>query len=352
MAPIKKSLYMPIAVIVVVSIIHYFITNPLEKALVYTEAPIRRPQPRCADSYSLSCMGMPSGHSEIAVIVCALLWKLNLLQPPLAATIILLMGLQRIYSKMHTVSQVITGFATGAIYAMLYMPFTNRPLIIALLAALIPAALSVLLTYSINRRLQVPTPSWLDPRLLPIVEKKMNATFFNKYMESFASISDSQMAPFYSWEVLEEKTNSLIEKIKGPVDIIVGIKSGGAIIASYMHSKMPQTKLYYLKSKTDKSENPLIWGYEEAINQKRTITLVEGIDDDISNKNVLLVDEVIDSGRTMLFAKEYLENTKKVKHVTIAAICIAPKGQAVVDKYDSVYGSTERATIWPWGYDN
>jgi hypothetical protein len=42
-----------------------------------------------------------------------------------------------------------------------------------------------------------------------------------------------------------------------------------------------------------------------------------------------------------------------VKHVTIAAIGLASRGQAVVDKYDSVYGSnTEVATIWPWGYDN
>jgi len=297
-------------------------------------------------------MGMPSGHSEIIVIICALLWKLNLLQPPLAAAIILLMGAQRIYSKMHTVSQVAVGFATGALYAMLYMPFTNRPLIIALLAALIPPVLLVLLTYSINRRIQVPTPSWLDPRLAPIVEKKMNASLFNKYLYSMSSISNMSMSPFYSWKVLEEKTDGLIQKIKGPVDIIVGIKSGGAIVASYMHSKMPQTKLYYMKSKTDKSENPLIWGYEEAINKKRTITLVEGIDDDISDKNILLIDEIIDSGRTILFAKEYLENTKKVKHVTIAAICIAPKGQAVVDKYDSVYGSTECTSIWPWGYDN
>jgi len=343
---------MAIAVIVIISIIHFFITNPLEKALVYSEVPIRRPQPQCTDSYSLLCMGMPSGHSEIAVIVCGLLWKLKIIDPPLAITIILLTGAQRIYSKMHTLSQVMAGFTTGTLYALLYT-FYNRPSIILLLAVLIPATLSVALTYNINRRLQVPTPSWLDPRLAPIVDKKMNATILNKYIYSMASISDSHVAPFYTWATLEEKTDSLIQKIKGPVDVIVGIKSGGAIIASYMHSKMPQTKVYYLKSKTDKSENPLVWGYEESINKKRSITLVEGIDDDISGKNILLVDEVIDSGRTMLFAKEYLENTKKVKHVTIAAICVASRGQAVVDKYDSIYGSkTELASIWPWGYDN
>ena len=363
MAVLKKALYNCFKIIFLISLIHYFITNPLEKAIVYTTVAntedIRRPEKYCHGVSSLQCIGMPSGHSEIAVIVCAFLWKLNVLRIDVAAAIILLVGAQRIYADRHSVAQVLTGFGSGSLYATLYLFLYSRYSIMTALtvAVVIPVVASVILTVNINAKLSEPTPAWVDPTLLSIIDKKKNASYFNKYMQTIAPVGESRLALYYSWKQVEEKGDMLISKLKNrSFDIIVGIKTGGAILASYMHSKMTDKKLYFVKSKSDKSENPLVIAYERGIINKRYKTdLVEGIDDDISNKTVLLVDETISSGQTILFIKKYLEELKNVKHIIIATIDVRSTvfKHIEIDDYDSVYCSkTEYVAVWPWGYDN
>lgn len=224
-------------------------------------------------------------------------------------------------------------------------------------AVVIPVVASVILTVNTNARVSEPTPMWVDSTLLPIIDKKKNTSYFNKYMQTVHPVGDSRFTVYYSWKQVEDKADMLISKLKNrSFDIIVGIKTGGAILASYMHSKMPDKKLYFVKSKSDKSETPFVIAYERLIIDKKFKTeLVEGIDDDISNKTVLLVDETVSSGQTILFIKKYLEELKKVKHIIIATIDVRlPAFKHIeIDDYDSVYCSkTEHVSVWPWGYDN
>jgi adenine/guanine phosphoribosyltransferase-like PRPP-binding protein len=364
-----KHFYINSIIISIISLIHYFITNPLEKALVYTETPdtrqIRRPKKECSDKSSLECIGMPSGHSEVVVILCLLLWNLKIIKSYTAAAIIFIVGMQRIYDTQHTLVQVITGWNIGLIYAFAYIYTWNtyNKINTLLISIIIPIIYSLLLTYRIDKKIHEPTPQWVDPKLSSIIKKKQETSYINKYMYSILPIYSLNFAPYYSWKRLEEVSDKMIDKLQTKsIDVIVGIKSGGAIIASYFHSKMPQTQLYYFKSKRNKGSDDtngstnIISDLVEnlVLNKKYYMTVIEGIDADISNKNVLLLDETIESGQSMLFAKNYLETVKNVKHVTIAAINIHSKKEIFnIDDYDSIYYSkTENVTIWPWGYDN
>jgi hypoxanthine phosphoribosyltransferase len=306
---------------------------------------------------------MPSGHSEVGVIVCLLLLNLRVLKTWVAAVIILLVGLQRVYDTKHTLNQVIAGWSIGAVYALFYIYLWNQQgkTTALFVSVVISVVLAIVLTYMIDKKVHEPVPNWVDPSLMSIIQKKQDASYVNKFMYSMLPIFCMNFSPFYSWKRLEEVSDKLIEKLKDKkIDVIVGVKSGGAIVASYFHAKMPGTKLYYFKSKRTKKDdtsntNVINDLYEKAVLKKvHDMTVVEGIDADISNKNVLLLDETIESGQSILFAKNYLETVKNVKHVTIGTININTKySNFNIDEYDSVYYSkTENVTIWPWGYDN
>ena len=110
--------------ITIVFLFHFILINPLEKLLTYTILDrhyIRRPEKKCIRQWSLECIGMPSGHSECIVIICILLLQYNLLDIVSCILIIIGIGLQRVYSKRHTLLQVIAGWSIGAIYSILYV---------------------------------------------------------------------------------------------------------------------------------------------------------------------------------------------------------------------------------------
>ena len=361
----KKYTFIDFIIVCIISIVHITLTNSLEKAIVYAKtddtSSIRRPEKRCPGDSSLGCIGMPSGHSEVAVIVSLLLWNLRVIKPWVAAIIIVLVGLQRVYGIKHTMNQVIAGWSIGAAYALLYIYLWDHQgkMTTLLVSAIIPLILATLLTYIIDKKIHEPLPKWVDPSLVPMIKTKQDASYLNKFMYSVLPVFVMNFSPFYSWKRLEEVSDRVIEKLKDKkIDVIVGIKSGGAIVASYFHAKIPGTKLYYFKSKKigDRSKTNVISDLlEKALrNKKYDMTVLEGIDADISNKNVLLLDETIESGQSILFAKNYLETVKNVKHVTIGTINInTTYSNFNIDEYDSVYYSkTENVTIWPWGYDN
>jgi len=224
--------------------------------------------------------------------------------------------------------------------------------------------LSLSLTSIIEKRVQEPIPAWIkDPSLLPIIEKKQNVSYWMKYVYSMLPLVSHSYTPFYSWSRLENTLDILLDKIKSSkskIDIIVGIKSGGAIVASYIHTKMPDKKVYFFKSKSSKKTNNsmidvVTSGYESYVKrEEHTLTVVEGITDNISNKNILLIDETIDTGQTMAFAKEYLEKEKGAASVLCATLFLNKKFLKPSLNLEPLiyYSDTEHVTIFPWGYDN
>ena len=76
----------------------------------------------------------------------------------------------------------------------------------------------------------------------------------------------------------------------------------------------------------------------------------EDIKEPLDNMNVILIDELVVSGETMLTTYNYLKNTKKVNNIYPATIMISPVyNKSLNIDYVIKDGYT---VILPWGYDN
>jgi hypoxanthine phosphoribosyltransferase len=301
---------------------------------------------------------MPSGHSEAAALVCGLLYSTGILSFPVAATLTILFGLQRIYANRHTPKQVLVGWSLGILYAILYSQFMMKKSrwVPVGIAFTIVVTLTLILAVRVNAIVNSPVPSWLDPDLKSIVKTKQNANLFNKYIYTLAPLINSSMCPVYTWSKVESRMDTLLAAIEPP-DAIVGIKSGGAILASYAKSKMPTTPTYYVKAKkailNGSDANLFVEAYHRNVakDMKYSFRMVEGITDSLEGKTVLLLDETVETGDTLAFVKEYLEKEKKVKRVAIGVLNMRKiSDMSRMNPY--VASPRENITVWPWGYDN
>jgi membrane-associated phospholipid phosphatase len=109
------DIYIKLGCILFISIAHASIVNKSEKVIMNilfgSNNIINRPLKKCKDSddFTISCIGMPSGHTEVATIVSLLLSFYDLLPLPIAILTIITVGLQRIVTDMHSIEQVFIG---------------------------------------------------------------------------------------------------------------------------------------------------------------------------------------------------------------------------------------------------
>ena len=67
-------------------------------------------------------------------------------------------------------------------------------------------------------------------------------------------------------------------------------------------------------------------------------------------KNIILIDELVSSGKTMNEAYNYLQNIKNVNDIYTVSVALE-KNRYTKDLYiDNVINGV--VLIWPWGYDN
>ena len=108
-------------------VIHIGVLNIIEKILmkklINNTTITNRPLDKCINSndFDISCIGMPSGHTESATIISLLLHHYDLLPLPMAILTIIVVGLQRVTSKMHTIQQVLVGLLFGIGYTQFYI---------------------------------------------------------------------------------------------------------------------------------------------------------------------------------------------------------------------------------------
>lgn len=107
--------------------IHFFILNSLEKEFSskwFSYSTItRRPSKKCKKQMVVhpSCMGLPSGSTEITSIASLILYHYGFISLPVTCLLIGMVGIQRIIIKRHTLFQVFSGFLIGGIYAAIYI---------------------------------------------------------------------------------------------------------------------------------------------------------------------------------------------------------------------------------------
>ncbi|MFN3527886.1 MAG: TIGR00725 family protein [Candidatus Altarchaeaceae archaeon] len=136
-----------------------------------------------------------------------------------------------------------------------------------------------------------------------------------------------------SWNDIERMCKKLKEKINFDADIIVGISRGGLVPARILSDLLDIKNLEIIK----------IESYT-GIGTKKEPKITRELLIDIKDKNVLLVDDVADTGESLILAKEYLLK-KFPKNLKIATLHYKPKSKIIPDYYVE---ETEKWIIYPW----
>jgi len=290
-----------VILIFLICLYHGTLQNGLEKMfseIYFNYEEVKRPLPKCSNCLNgqiLGCIGMPSGHAETITILSLLLYLYNFIPLWLCLILIIVVSGQRITSQMHTLSQVVAGISFGYMYALLYRHF--------------------------------------------------NAIIQNR--------------TFISWKQLEKYLDTIVERIRHSgenFDAVVGIKTGGAFISDYISQKLDipnyKVKLSLSEYKCNKQPSNVVDDIVKKmiLNDYGKFTVCEGIDESLEGKNIILIDELVASGRTMTETYKYLKNEKHVGNIYATSVALykrAYKGDINID-----YVLPKTVLIWPWGYDN
>jgi hypoxanthine phosphoribosyltransferase len=347
--------------IIVVSLYNCFIQNGLEKLFHETYFDgfnfIKRPLEKCLNSRQAHCIGMPSGHSETITIFASLLYLYKFIPLWLCILAISIVGLQRILTNVHTILQVLTGIFLGYMYSKLYRYF-NLSIFSFLIVLFIGLILSLLIIYKIDKQVYGPVPRWVDTEMIESIKKKQSSPLYTKIGSIYINAA-VQGTTFMSWKHLEDKLDIIIDRIKQSgqnYDAVVGIKTGGAIISDYISMKLglPNYKIKISRSEYNCNKKP-----NDVLNemvQKHVLkklgkfTVCEGINDNLQGKNIILVDELVSTGKTMFEAYEYLKSEKHVNNIYPTSVSLYKKLYKSDLNIDYVVEGT--ILVWPWGYDN
>ena len=143
------------------------------------------------------------------------------------------------------------------------------------------------------------------------------------------------------------------------IDAVVGIKTGGAIIAKYVAQKLG-VPYYYVKVSADmyKCDKRPSDSYRDAFHRyvlhgDQSYILCEPITADVRDKNMLVLDETVGTGRTLRFVRDYLLQDKGARRALLSAVSLYyPKSyyKDIGLNIDNV--SEQFFVVWPWGFDN
>ncbi|HEY4522583.1 MAG TPA: phosphoribosyltransferase family protein [Candidatus Paceibacterota bacterium] len=94
-----------------------------------------------------------------------------------------------------------------------------------------------------------------------------------------------------NWDVLHQEVKDLAAKVGDKPDIIIGIVRGGLIPARLLSSSLGVKEMYCLTVKKVGDERKVL----------------SDITEDLSRKKILLVEDMLETGKSLQVAKEYLE---------------------------------------------
>lgn len=335
----------------IILLIHYFVTNVFEKIFVQQYITENK-RPDLKEDRSVSSLGMPSGHVETTTILCLILVFYNVISIQVAIFIIIIMAFQRVLSRRHTPEQTLMGFFMGILYTIIHICTDISLYSIAILFIINLILIGFIESKIVSKMKHV--PEWVNEELLATIEKKQSDKIANFIEIAFTPIFHDKIF-YYTYKDLEADLDVFIEKIKSQkIDCIVGIKTGGAILASYIAKKMKKP-CYFIKPQNKKfmcnkndfslSSKTIIYytRYYTSQKDKNDIEMCEIITDNIENKNILLIDESVGSGSTMNAGIEYLYKEKGVSKVNSYIFEKNSKFNNVI--HDNI-------NVWSWGFDN
>jgi len=359
----KSNLIIIIITITIIGAYHCHIQNGLEKLFCETYFDynnIKRPLNKCknkGNGQMTICIGMPSGHAETVTIVSSLLYLYKFIPLWLCLLLIFIISIQRVVTNMHSILQILGGILLGVIYVNIYKYF-NLSIFSFLIIFCFGLILVLLCIYKLDKEIYEPIPNWVSPEMIPLIKKKQNSPLYIKIGTIYIN-SIIQHRTFITWKQLEKYLDILIEQIENSgenYDGVVGIKTGGAILSDYLSFKLglPNYKVKLSRSEYNCNKTP-----KNVINdmiQKNILknfgefTVCEGIDENLVGKKVILIDELVSSGKTMTETYNYLKENKQVHSIYPTSVAFYKnfyKGNLHIN-----YLITGSIMVWPWGYDN
>lgn len=129
------------------------------------------------------------------------------------------------------------------------------------------------------------------------------------------------------WKNFEQEIAALSHKIDAPFDIIVGVVRGGVVPARMLSSRLGVKKMYCISVEKDGNERKV----------------VTEINEDIDGKKILLIEDMLETGQSLVVAKKYLEN----KGAHVATGCLYTMPISVVHP-DYSLGEVEAVVKFPW----
>ena len=130
-----------------------------------------------------------------------------------------------------------------------------------------------------------------------------------------------------SWEAFEREIGELSGEIDYKPDAIAGIVRGGIIPARMLSSKLGVKQMYCLNV-SKKGEERIV---------------TTEIKDDLSGQEILLVEDMLETGRSMVIAKGYLEG----KGASVRTACLYTMPISEI-KPDYFLREVEENMKFPW----
>ena len=131
------------------------------------------------------------------------------------------------------------------------------------------------------------------------------------------------------WDQFEEEIKKLAEKIKIDFqsDIIIGVMRGGAVPARLLSRELGVKSMSGVSVEKDGEERKVM-----------TDLLI-----DLNGKKVLLVEDMLETGRSLIIVKKYLEN----KGAEVKTVCLYTMSHSEI-KPDYFLNEVEKAQKFPW----
>lgn len=130
-----------------------------------------------------------------------------------------------------------------------------------------------------------------------------------------------------NWQNVDDEIKQLKFKIAKKPDIIVGIVRGGLIPARLLAKYLDVSEMYALTVKK--------------VGDDRLVT--SEISEDITGRSILLVEDVLETGTSMIAAMKYLKSKGAI--VKTASIYYQPQTKIVPDYYIS---DKDDVPTFPW----
>jgi hypoxanthine phosphoribosyltransferase len=116
-------------------------------------------------------------------------------------------------------------------------------------------------------------------------------------------------------------------------DLVIGVLRGGGPLALVVADRL-RVRVDFLNVKS-------YTGVGERAGPRVLSTIIE----DIENKDVLLVDDLVDEGATMSFAVEFLRSRYSPRSIQTSSLFVKPWSRFIPDYY---LGSVREWVIFPW----